>query len=202
MLLRSSISGRDGWMHSYRDQRCRPRLQARGGGKVERTPASEALPVRSAFAILATVIVTACTAVPSAVDNELLGSWVATTGNPAGVVAVFNGDGTFTWSALDLAGTYTSDGSSLTFSYPEDSAFCAAGTLTWDYEVAGDTLTADIAGSDCPDVSLDRTAVTGLDLRAGLLTRRLASARSCRGRMILLPDARPCWVLSLAPIRA
>jgi hypothetical protein len=83
-------------------------------------------------------------------EPDVVGSWVATTGDPAGVIAVFSEDGTFTWSNGDLRGTYEADGSILTFSFQDDSSFCAAGTLTWAYEVSGDTLTADVIAADCP----------------------------------------------------
>jgi hypothetical protein len=81
---------------------------------------------------------------------ELVGTWYATTGDPPGITAVFNNDGTFTWSNGDLSGTYEADGSTLTFSYPDDSTWCPGGTFTWDYEVSGDILTSDVVGAECP----------------------------------------------------
>ena len=79
-----------------------------------------------------------------------MGTWYATTGDPPGVTAIFNDDGTFTWSNGNLSGTYEADGSTLTFSFPDDSSFCPAGTFTWAYEVSGDTLTSDLIAAECP----------------------------------------------------
>jgi len=99
----------------------------------------------------ATVLVAACsTGVQARVDPQLVGTWVATTGNPVGVTAAFHDDGTFTWSNGNLAGTYQADGSTLTFSYPADSGWCPRGTLIWDYEVSGDSLTSDVVRIECP----------------------------------------------------
>jgi hypothetical protein len=101
----------------------------------------------------AVVFLAACTASPSAQaagDPELVGTWYATTGDPPGVTAVFNEDGTFTWSNGDTRGAYEADGSTLTFSYPDDSGYCPAGTLTWAYEVSADTLTSDVIAAHCP----------------------------------------------------
>ena len=95
----------------------------------------------------------ACAATPTAEaagDPELVGTWYATTGDPPGVTAVFNQDGTFTWSNGNLSGTYEADGSKLTFSFPDDSSFCPAGSYTWAYEVSGDTLTSDVSAAECP----------------------------------------------------
>jgi hypothetical protein len=81
----------------------------------------------------AVVFLAACAASPTAEasgDPELVGTWYATTGDPPGVTAVFNDDGTFTWSNGNTRGTYEADGSTLTFSYADDNAYCPAGTLT------------------------------------------------------------------------
>jgi hypothetical protein len=109
-------------------------------------------PLLIATALLAAACSTAG-ASPSAqadVDPDVVGTWVATTGDPVGVVAVFNGDGTFTWSNDNTHGTYEADGSTLTFSYPADNRFCPEGTLIWEYEISGDTLTSDLVGGLCP----------------------------------------------------
>jgi hypothetical protein len=101
----------------------------------------------------AIVFLAACAATPTpeaAGDAELVGTWYATTGDPPGVTAVFKDDGTFTWSNGDLSGTYEVDGSTLTFSFPDDSSYCAGGTLTWIYELSGDTLTSDVSAAECP----------------------------------------------------
>ena len=101
----------------------------------------------------AVVFLAACAATPTAEasgDPELVGTWYATTGDPPGVTAVLNDDGTFTWSNGGLSGTYEADGSTLTFSYPDDSSFCPTGTFTWAYEVSGDTLTSDVVAHECP----------------------------------------------------
>lgn len=99
----------------------------------------------------ATVLLAACsTAVQSSVDPGLVGTWFATTGNPVGVTADFHDDGTFTWSNGNVHGTYQADGSTLTFSFAADSDFCPTGTLTWQYQVSGDSLTSDMVASKCP----------------------------------------------------
>jgi hypothetical protein len=101
----------------------------------------------------AVVFLAACAATPtaeSASDLELVGTWYATTGDPPGVTAVFNDDGTFTWSNGDLSGTYEADGSTLIFSFPDDSSFCPGGTFSWDYQVTGDSLTSDVTVFECP----------------------------------------------------
>jgi hypothetical protein len=86
---------------------------------------------------------------PAHVDPDIVGTWFATTGDPPGVTAVYNEDGSFTWSWGDLSGTYEADGSVLTAFYPDDSHFCPGGTITWEYEVTDDTLTADVIGGLC-----------------------------------------------------
>ncbi|HEX6129518.1 MAG TPA: hypothetical protein VF071_10905 [Candidatus Limnocylindria bacterium] len=105
---------------------------------------------------IASILVAACgTSEQTTVDSELVGTWRATVGNPIGVIAAFNADGTSTWSNGDLESTYEADGSTLTFSNPDDSPFCAGGTLTWEYEIDGDTLTADVVAADCPEGAFD-----------------------------------------------
>jgi hypothetical protein len=84
------------------------------------------------------------------VDPDVIGTWLATTGDPAGVVAEFNEDGTFTWTNGNTHGTYEADGSTLTFSFPDDNIFCPEGTLVWEYDISGDMLTSDVVGGLCP----------------------------------------------------
>ena len=84
------------------------------------------------------------------VDPDVIGTWLTTTGDPAGVIAEFNENGTFTRSNGDLSGTYEADGSTLTFNFPDDSSFCAAGDLIWEYEVSADKLVSDVVGGLCP----------------------------------------------------
>jgi hypothetical protein len=85
----------------------------------------------------------------SAVDSNVVGTWVATQGSPAGVTAVFNADGTFTWSNGNVSGTFEADGSTLTLNFPADSSFCASGNLVWDFVIEAETMTADIVGGEC-----------------------------------------------------
>jgi hypothetical protein len=54
----------------------------------------------------ASVLLAACSSVGQAnVDPELVGTWFAITGDPAGVIAPFHEDGTFTWSNGNVYGT-------------------------------------------------------------------------------------------------
>jgi hypothetical protein len=87
--------------------------------------------------------------VNAAVDPDVVGTWLATTGNPAGVTAVFSEEGTFTWSNGDVSGTYEADGSTLTFQFSADGAFCPGETLIWNYAVTNDELTSDVVGGQC-----------------------------------------------------
>jgi hypothetical protein len=101
------------------------------------------------------MVTAACTtnvnpaATGSAADGNVVGTWVATLGNPAGVTAVFNADGTFTWSNGNVSGTFEADRSTLTLNFPADSSFCSGGNLVWDFMIEADTLTADIVGGEC-----------------------------------------------------
>ena len=105
---------------------------------------------------IATTLAAACeTSEQPTADQELVGTWRATMGNPVGVIAAFNADGTSTWSNGDLESTYEADGATLTFFNPDDSTFCAGGSLTWEYQIDGDTLTADIVAADCPEGAFD-----------------------------------------------
>jgi hypothetical protein len=99
----------------------------------------------------ATVLLAACGSTGQAnVDPDLVGTWFATTGDPAGVTADFHDDGTFTWSNGNVHGTYEADRPTLTFSYAADSDWCPGGTLTWEYQLSGDNLTSDVVRSKCP----------------------------------------------------
>jgi hypothetical protein len=102
-----------------------------------------------AFSLLSVLAVVGCGATP--VDPDVVGTWLATAGDPPGVVAVFHDDGTFTWSQGDINGTFEADGTHLTTHPSEEHSFCARGSLTWEYEVAADTMTADVVSSDCPE---------------------------------------------------
>lgn len=105
---------------------------------------------------IATILAGGCgTSGEPTIDTELVGTWRATHGNPIGVIAGFNADGTSTWSNGDLESTYEADGSTLTFSNPDNSTFCPGGTITWEYEIDGDTLTADTVAADCPEGAFD-----------------------------------------------
>jgi hypothetical protein len=109
--------------------------------------------------VLLAAVVTACGPRPGAsagaLDSEaaLVGTWVGTGLSPGEVTMVLEAAGTFTWSNGDLHGTWASTGDRLTFSYPEESYFCSGGSLTWTYELRGDSLTADLAEATCSVVA-------------------------------------------------
>jgi hypothetical protein len=65
-------------------------------------------------------------------------------------------DGTFTWvncsqGGATSMGTWTSDATTLTFSYVEDQVFCPGGTLTWEYQLDGSTLMSHVVANTCSE---------------------------------------------------
>ncbi|HEX6230810.1 MAG TPA: hypothetical protein VF029_03780 [Actinomycetota bacterium] len=84
-------------------------------------------------------------------SEDLVGTWVGTGNAPEEVTMTLSDDGSFTWSILDLTGTWEADDTTLTLAFPEDSPFCAGGELRWEYRLGEDTLTSDVVGGDCPE---------------------------------------------------
>lgn len=107
----------------------------------------------SRFFVATALLIASCGCVPQAeVDPDLVGSWVATTGEYSGATIEFTDDGRFLFSSNQWVGTYEADGSTLTLDFPGNPSFCrGGGTLTWDYHVRGQILTADDVAGSCAD---------------------------------------------------
>lgn len=100
-------------------------------------------------AIVLLLVAAACGG--SDAGQALVGTWVGTGDVPEEVTMILMEDGSFTWSIMDISGTWEADDTSLTLAFPEDSPFCAGGELLWEYQLDGDTLTSDVVGGDCPE---------------------------------------------------
>jgi hypothetical protein len=65
-------------------------------------------------------------------------------------------DGTFAWENRNLgalgktSGTWAADANTLTFTFAENGRFCPGETLTWEYQLDGDSLTSEVVASTCP----------------------------------------------------
>jgi len=82
-------------------------------------------------------------------SDPLIGTWVGTSPRqPGEVTSTFVEDGSFDWSMGGIDGAWSSDGAKLTLNFLSGSPFCANGNLVWDYQIEGDTLTADVVGGD------------------------------------------------------
>jgi hypothetical protein len=82
-------------------------------------------------------------------EDALVGIWVGTSAFGQDVTMELRADGSFSWSALSVDGTWEADATTLTFSYPDNSPFCDGGTLTWEYSIDGDSLTSDVVAHTC-----------------------------------------------------
>jgi len=86
-------------------------------------------------------------------SSGLAGVWLTAPGFDD-VTMTLKADGTFTWENRSLdacaSGTWTADGPRLTFAFAEEDTFCAGATLTWEYQLEGDTLTSEVVASACP----------------------------------------------------
>jgi len=89
---------------------------------------------------------------PGATSPALAGTWVTASGYDD-VTVVFREDGTFTWDNRTLhagaTGTWTADATTLTFLFVEDEPFCPGETLTWEYQLDGDTMTSEGVATTC-----------------------------------------------------
>ena len=96
------------------------------------------------------LLIATCGCVPQAdVDPNVVGSWVATTGDYSGTTIEFTRDGQFLFTPDQLIGTYEADGSTLELSFPDNPLFCDGGTVTWDYLIDDRVLTADDVAGEC-----------------------------------------------------
>jgi hypothetical protein len=90
---------------------------------------------------------------PGATSSALAGTWVTASGYDD-VTMVLREDGSFTWDNRTLnaraTGTWTADATTLTFTGAEDQPFCPGETLTWEYQLDGDTLTSEGVAATCP----------------------------------------------------
>lgn len=85
--------------------------------------------------------------------SDLAGIWLTTPGFDD-VKMTLEEDGTFTWENRRVpicdTGTWTADGTRLTFAFAEDDPFCAGETLTWEYQLESDRLTSEGVADTCP----------------------------------------------------
>jgi hypothetical protein len=87
-------------------------------------------------------------------NPDLVGVWVTVPGFDD-VTLMLEEDGTFTWENRSLAaprttGTWAADATRFTYTFAEDGRFCPGGTLTWEYQLEGDTLTSEVVATTCP----------------------------------------------------
>lgn len=116
---------------------------------------------RRSVGLIVAVLVAGCGGSSDAAD-ALPGRWVGTGQAPGEVTMVLDQNGSFTWSNGELEGSWEANGQRLTFSYPDSSSFCPGGSITWEYELDGDSLTSDLvegtrAGFSTPPGSPDWT---------------------------------------------
>lgn len=112
--------------------------------------------MQRAMIVTLVFLLCACASADDQGSAEIVGTWVGSSpGQPGEVTFVPAADGSFTWSVFDLEGTWEGDATSLRLTFSDDSPFCPAGNLIWDYQIEGSTLTADVMGGDCQDASLD-----------------------------------------------
>ncbi|MGD2059666.1 MAG: hypothetical protein PVF87_02255 [Acidimicrobiia bacterium] len=114
-------------------------------GAEEPPPATDVVPT--------TVAPPTTTPLPSTTDGEedterLAGEWM----NSDGTTIIFNDDATFTFEfgSITSAGTYETDAEELTFTFTENSNDgCVGATITWEYQLDGDSMTAETTGDEC-----------------------------------------------------
>jgi hypothetical protein len=88
-------------------------------------------------------------------NSSLQGKWLTVTGFDE-VTMTLDEAGTFSWENQDLgalgktSGTWTAEANTLTFTFAEDGQFCPGETITWEYQLNGDTLTSEVVASTCP----------------------------------------------------
>ena len=81
--------------------------------------------------------------------NSLEGTWE---NSEDGTTITFNEDATFTFESGPIfsAGTYETDAGELTFTFTENSnEGCVGATITWEYQLDGDSMTAETIGDEC-----------------------------------------------------
>jgi hypothetical protein len=80
---------------------------------------------------------------------SIAGEWVD---SGDGTTITFNEDATFTFESGPIfsAGTYETDAGELTFTFTENSnEGCVGATITWEYQLDGDSMTAETIGDEC-----------------------------------------------------
>jgi hypothetical protein len=92
---------------------------------------------------------------PGSTSSDLVGTWRTVAGFDD-VTLTLEEDGAFTWENRNLgalgktSGTWTADATTITSTFAEDGRFCPRGTLTWEYQLEGDTLTSQVVATTCP----------------------------------------------------
>ena len=85
-------------------------------------------------------------------SSALSGEWL-TTAEFDDVAMTLRKDETFAWDNRTLgssaSGTWTADAATLTFSFAEGQSFCPGQTITWEYQLEGDTLISDVVSNTC-----------------------------------------------------
>jgi hypothetical protein len=86
------------------------------------------------------------------VSSGLTGKW-QTTPEFEDVTMTLRDDKTFAWDnrtqGSSTNGTLSADARTLTFSFAEEQLFCPRQTITWEYQLEGDTLTSDVVANTC-----------------------------------------------------